>query len=113
MTTLLPLAVVVPLIMAALLSAANLVLRPRRRILDALAIATALSVTGMLVYIVLGTRAGDVVYWFGGFRPARGVTIGIDFAVGPLNGALAALAALLVAGAMVFSWRYFEQVSTY
>lgn len=113
MATLLPLIVVVPLLMAAFLSAANVVLRPRRRILDALAIATALSVTGMLLYIVLVTRAGDVVYWFGGFRPRRGIAIGIDFAVGPLNGALAALAALLVAGAMVFSWRYFEQVSTY
>jgi multicomponent Na+:H+ antiporter subunit D len=111
--TLLPLIVVVPLLMAAFLSAANVVLRPRRRILDTLAIATALSVTGMLLYIVLATRAGDVVYWFGGFRPRRGIAIGIDFAVGPLNGALAALGALLVVGAMVFSWRYFEQVSTY
>jgi multicomponent Na+:H+ antiporter subunit D len=110
---LLPLTVVVPLLMAALLSATNLLLRPRRRVLDSLAIATALSVTGMLVYIVLATRAGDAVYWFGGFRPTRGIAIGIDFVVGPLNGALAALAALLVSSAMIFSWRYFEQVSTY
>ena len=59
------------------------------------------------------TFHGDQVYWFAGFRPSRGIAIGIDFAVGPLSAGLACLAALLVTAAMVFSWRYFEEISTY
>jgi multicomponent Na+:H+ antiporter subunit D len=53
------------------------------------------------------------VYWFGGFRPARGVVIGIDFETQPLSAGLACLAAVLVTAAMTFSWRYFERVATY
>ena len=48
----------------------------------------------------------DEAYWFAGFRPSRGIAIGIDFAVGPLSAGLACLAAVLVTAAMVFSWRY-------
>jgi multicomponent Na+:H+ antiporter subunit D len=41
------------------------------------------------------------------------VAIGIDFAVDPLSAGLACLAALLVTAAMIFSWRYFEGISTF
>jgi formate hydrogenlyase subunit 3/multisubunit Na+/H+ antiporter MnhD subunit len=57
------------------------------------------------------TSGGDQVYWFAGFRPARGIAIGIDFAAGPLSAGLAALAGLLVTAAMTFSWRYFQRVA--
>jgi multicomponent Na+:H+ antiporter subunit D len=113
MDPLLPLAVAVPLMMAAALSAANFVLRERRRTLDAIAIATALALLGMLLTIMVSAAGGQLVYWFANFRPSHGVALGIDFAVGPLNAGLACLTALLVTAAMVFSWRYFEQVSTY
>jgi multicomponent Na+:H+ antiporter subunit D len=63
--------------------------------------------------IMARTASGDQVYWFAGFRPARGVVIGIDFEVGPLSAGLACLAAVLVTAAMTFSWRYFQQVATY
>jgi multicomponent Na+:H+ antiporter subunit D len=113
MDQLLALAVVVPLLAAAAVSALNLFLRPRRRALDGVAIGTAAAVTAMLVVITLRAAGGEQVYWFAGFRPHHGVAIGIDFAVDPLNAGLACLAALLVTAGMVFSWRYFEQVSTY
>jgi multicomponent Na+:H+ antiporter subunit D len=77
------------------------------------AIVTAAAVTAMLVVVMLRTAHGEEVYWFAGFRAHHGIAIGIDFAVGPLNAGLACLAALLVTAAMVFSWRYFERVSTY
>ncbi len=112
MDPLLPLAVVVPLLVAAGLSALNPIFRDRR-VLDAVAIATAAAVTGILVTVMLGTAGGQRVYWFAGFRPTRGVALGIDFSVGPLNAGLAAMTALLVTAAMTFSWRYFERVSTY
>jgi multicomponent Na+:H+ antiporter subunit D len=107
------LAVVVPLLAAAVLSALNRLLRPRRRILDSAAIITAAAVAAMLAVLMARTVHGDQIYWFAGFRPSRGIAIGIDFAVGPLSAGLACLAAVLVTVAMVFSWRYFEEISTY
>jgi multicomponent Na+:H+ antiporter subunit D len=111
--TLLPLTVVVPLLMAAALSAFNPLLRTRRRLLDAIAILTAAATTGIVIAILLATGAGRRVYWFAGITPVRGIALGIDFAVDQLNAGLAALAGGLVCAAMVFSWRYFERVATY
>jgi multicomponent Na+:H+ antiporter subunit D len=82
-------------------------------VLDAAAIAVAAVVTAVLVVIMVHTAGGDQVYWFAGFRPAHGAAIGIDFAAGPLPAGLAALAALLVTAAMIFSWRYFDETGTY
>jgi len=107
------LAVVVPLLAAAAVSALGPLLRGRRAVLDAAAIATSAAVTVILAVLLARTVHGDVVYWFAGFRPSHGIAIGIDFAAGPLNTGLATLAALLVTAAMLFSWRYFEQVGTY
>ena len=107
------LAVVVPLLVTAAISALAPLLRSRRRVLDAAAIVTAAAVTVMLFVLMIRTAHGDEVYWFAGFRPHRDVAIGIDFAVGPLSAGLATLAALLVTAAMLFSWRYFERVGTY
>jgi multicomponent Na+:H+ antiporter subunit D len=113
MDHLLALAVVVPLITAAGVSALTPLFRSHRRLLDAIAIAAAACVTAMLAVILARTAGGDQVYWFAGFRPAHGIAIGIDFEVGSLSTGLACLAALLVTAAMTFSWRYFERVATY
>jgi multicomponent Na+:H+ antiporter subunit D len=107
---LLPLTIAVPLLAAAAISAAKPLLSSHRKILDLIAIVVAAAETGILLTIM--TR-GEQVYWFGGFRPARGIAIGIDFATDPLSAGLAALAATLVTAAMIFSWRYFEGVATY
>jgi multicomponent Na+:H+ antiporter subunit D len=107
------LAVAVPLLMAAAVSAASRPLRGRRRLLDGAAIATGAAVTAMLAVIMVSTVHGDQVYWFAGIRPSRGVALGIDFSAGPLSAGLACLAALLVTAAMTFSWRYFDRVATY
>jgi multicomponent Na+:H+ antiporter subunit D len=107
------LAVALPLIMAAAVSGLNPLLRSRRRLLDAGAIATAAVVAAMLVAVTVRAAHGDEVYWFAGIRPSHGVAIGIDFTAGPLNAGLACLAAVLVTAAMTFSWRYFDGVATY
>lgn len=107
------LVVAVPLLGAAAISASMPLLGNRRRILDAAAIGVAASVAVMLLIIMFRTAGGDQVYWFAGFRPARGIAIGIDFEVGPLSAGLATLAAVLVTAAMTFSWRYFRRVATY
>jgi multicomponent Na+:H+ antiporter subunit D len=110
---LLPLAVVLPLLVAAAIGALNPLLRRQRRILDSVAIATSAVVAGLLVVIMIRVAGHDETYWFGGFRPHHGIAIGIDFEVGPLSAGLACLAAVLVTAGMVFSWRYFERVATY
>ncbi len=113
MDQLLPLPVVIPLLTAAALSAFSPLLRGRRRVLDTVAIAAAAAVTVILVLIAIRAAHGDSVYWFAGFRPSRGVAIGIDFDAGTLSTGLAVLAALLVTASMVFSWRYFDDVGAY
>jgi multicomponent Na+:H+ antiporter subunit D len=110
---LLPLTVAVPLLTAAAVSAARPLLGDRRRVLDAVAIGAAASVAVMLVIVMVRAAGGDQVYWFGGFRPARGIAIGIDFEAGSLSAGLASMAAVLVTVAMTFSWRYFQRVATY
>jgi multicomponent Na+:H+ antiporter subunit D len=110
---LLALAVAVPLLAAAAISACAPLFRGRRRALDLAAIGTAAAVAAMLFVIMIRTADRDQVYWFAGFRPARGIVIGIDFEVQSLSAGLACLAAILVVAAMTFSWRYFERVSTY
>jgi multicomponent Na+:H+ antiporter subunit D len=107
------LSVVVPLLVAAFISALAWVLRPRRRLLDAIGILTCASVVVMLAMLLVQVRRGDVIYWFAGFRPHHGIAIGIDFAAGSLSTGLACLAAVLVLASMVFSWRYFDEVSTF
>ena len=113
MDHLLALVVAVPLIAAAAITAGGPLLGKRRQLLDAVAIAVAASVAVMLAVIMVRTAGGDEVYWFAGFRPARGIAIGIDFAAGSLSAGLAFLAAVLVTAAMTFSWRYFQQVATH
>jgi multicomponent Na+:H+ antiporter subunit D len=114
MDQLLTLVVIIPLIVAAGISALTPVFRSRRRALDSVAIAAAACVTALLVAIMARTAArGEDVYWFAGFRPRHGIAIGVDFAVEPLSAGLACLAALLVTASMIFSWRYFRRVATY
>ena len=113
MDQLLALVVVVPLLAAAAVTAFGPLLRSRRRLLDVAAILAAACVAVMLGVIMIRTAGGDQVYWFAGFRPAHGVSIGIDFEAQPLSAGLACLAAVLVTAAMTFSWRYFERVATY
>jgi multicomponent Na+:H+ antiporter subunit D len=110
---LLPLSVTVPLLVAAATAALTWLLRPRRRLTDGIAVATCAAVVAMLAVILWQSSRRDLVYWFAGFRPDHGVAIGIDFAVGPVNAGLACLAAVLVLASMIFSWRYFHEVSTY
>ena len=113
MDQLLPLPVVVPLLVAAGVSALTPVLGRSRRALDAIAIAASAAVAVLLGVILARAAHGDIVYWFAGFRPHHGVAIGIDFEAGPLSTGLACLAAILVTASMLFSWRYFEEVGTH
>ncbi|MBO0823324.1 MAG: NADH-quinone oxidoreductase subunit D [Actinobacteria bacterium] len=107
------LSVVVPLLVAAGIAACGWALRPRRRVLDGIGIATCAGVVAMLAVLMTRVARGDEVYWFAGFRPHENIAVGIDFAAGSLSTGLACLAGILVLSSMIFSWRYFDEVSTY
>jgi multicomponent Na+:H+ antiporter subunit D len=113
MDQLYPLVVAVPLLAAAAMLAARPLLEKQRLARDLVAVAASLSVVVMLAFLTYGTIGGDAVYWFGGFRPAGDVVIGIDFEAGPLSAGLACLGAVLMTASMIFAWKYFPQIGTY
>ena len=104
-----PLLVAVPLLGAAVVVATDHVLP--RRVEDLFAIAAAAATCALAVVLMLQSEGGDVVHWFGGWRPRGGVAIGIDFVADPLGAGLAALAAGVVLVALVFSWSYLEEAA--
>jgi multicomponent Na+:H+ antiporter subunit D len=104
--------VVIPLLVAAILAAAGGLLP--RRVLDLLAIITSAGVFGVCLILMKLSAAGTIVYWFGNWKPEPHghFPIGICFMIDPIGAGLAALVALLVLAAFVFSWAYFESVKS-
>lgn len=74
------------------------------------AMLVAFATAGLLGWAAL-RGADPVVHWFAGWRPADGIVPGIAFVGGPLAMPLAALAAGLVGVALLYSGRYFDEVS--
>ncbi|HEX3512191.1 MAG TPA: proton-conducting transporter membrane subunit [Solirubrobacteraceae bacterium] len=104
---LVPYPVLVPLLGAASLAAANKVL-PRWAV-DALTLACAIAT--LVLCALLASGAGNViVYWFGGFHPRGGVAVGISFSVDRLGAGMATLVGVMVCSAIAYSLRYFEEV---
>jgi multicomponent Na+:H+ antiporter subunit D len=103
-----PLAVAVPMVLAALLVGAAAVVP--RRVLDVGCLLAAAAVAVMCALVLSDSADGQVVYWFGGWTPRHGAALGISFAIDGVGAALALFAALLFVCAFVFSWRYFVVV---
>ena len=108
-TPLLGLILAVPMLGAALLAGTQPL---RRRLLaEAIALAAAAGATVLCGLVLrLAIRRGELVYWFGGWRPHHGVAVGIAFAVDPLGAGLATFSGLLTIAALVFAWRHFDSV---
>jgi multicomponent Na+:H+ antiporter subunit D len=101
-----PASVVVPLVGAALMAGFSGLLPRWAR--DVIAIAVALATLTLTLILTAGSAGRPMIYWFSGWRPAHGMVIGIDYAVGPLGAGMASLAGLLVTAALVYCWRYFD-----
>jgi multicomponent Na+:H+ antiporter subunit D len=107
--SLIPLPVVVPLLGAALLAAANRLLP--RWATDTIGLACALGV--LVLCVLLAIHASHLlVYWFGAFNLRDGVAVGISFSVDQLGAGMASLAALMVSAALLYSVRYFDEVGS-
>ena len=108
MTHLTALPVAVPFLLAPLLVATG---RFRIRFVhDSLGATGALAVCVLCIVLAAQAARQPFAYWMGGWHPSGGITIGISFSVDPLGAGLAAFSALLVLGALVYSWRYFDAV---
>ena len=110
MDVLAPLPVAIPLLAAAVLTAFGHLMP--RRLDDVIGLATAASAMLISLFLLIHAGGHDIVYWFGGWQPRDGVAIGISFTIDPFGAALAALVGTLVTAALVFSWRYFDEVGT-
>jgi len=110
MDALVPLPVAIPLIAAAALTATGHFLG--KRVDDLTAIAA--SAATLVISLLLVFHAADhrLAYWMGGWKPRHGLAIGVSFTVDPVGAGFAALAAALMTAALVFSWRYFDEVGT-
>jgi multicomponent Na+:H+ antiporter subunit D len=102
------LAVAVPLTAAAaLLAGATLV---PRRVVDVVAVLSALASAVLCALVLSDTGDGTIVYWFGGWTPREGIALGISFGIDGIGAGLALFASALSVAAFVFSWRYFVVV---
>jgi multicomponent Na+:H+ antiporter subunit D len=105
--TLASLAIVVPLLTAALL-AGTTSLR-RRRVADVAALTAAAAVTGLCVALMLRASDHAVIAWLAGWHPRNGIAVGIDLYADPLSAGLAGFAALLTVAGLTIAW---HQVDT-
>ncbi|WUH89242.1 complex I subunit 5 family protein [Streptomyces sp. NBC_00433] len=106
---LLPLAVVIPLLGAAVLVLAGRVLP--RAALDVVASAFAAGTVAelALLWSRVGDAGGRTVSWLGGWTPRGGHSVGIVLVGDRLGVGLALLVAILVAAVLAYSWRYFDE----
>jgi multicomponent Na+:H+ antiporter subunit D len=97
--------VVIPLLMAAFLTATSPL--TSRRVVEMAAIATSAVVTVLCGLLLVQAIRAPIVYWFAGWRPRGGFALGISFVIDPMGAGAATLGAVLMTAALVFSWRYF------
>jgi multicomponent Na+:H+ antiporter subunit D len=107
-STFAPLAVVIPLLVAAVLLALNKHLS--RTIAEAVAIVTATMVTVLAAGLLVRSLGGTIPYWFGGWKPSGGPPVGISFAVDPIGAGFATVIGIVTTAALVHSWRFHETV---
>ena len=82
-----PLAVAIPFTVAAALAATSFLLG--RRPADWLTLVTAGTTAALCIAIFLHVGGGRDVYWFGGWKPVKGVALGVSFTVDSFGAGMA------------------------
>jgi multicomponent Na+:H+ antiporter subunit D len=103
-----PVAVALPMVVAAVLVGAGRLVP--RRILDSASLLTAAAVSVMCALLLADASDGTLVVWFGGWTPRNGIALGVSFAIDQVGAGLALFVALLFVCAFFFSYRYFTVV---
>jgi multicomponent Na+:H+ antiporter subunit D len=104
----LPLTVAVPLFAAALVVSVHRLLP--RWALDGLTLLSAAAVGLMALRVLLAAAHAPVVAWMGGWTPVDGYSVGIALVADRASGAAALGTAALVCVALVYGWRYFDDI---
>jgi multicomponent Na+:H+ antiporter subunit D len=108
---LVPFPVVVPLAVGAIVLALGALLP--KRVPEILGMAAALAAAVIAAVLARGAlESGTPVYWFGGWEPRPGVTLGIAFAPDAASAAIASFIGLLFAATLFFAWGFFEEVQS-
>ncbi|NKQ54315.1 NADH dehydrogenase [Amycolatopsis sp. K13G38] len=109
-----PAAALSPVLIAAPVGGACLLLAGNRWLprvaIDTIALLFALGNVASGVMLVRATGDGRVVTWSGGWRPRPGLTVGIVLEADRASASLAVLIGALAAAALLFGWRYFDDV---
>ena len=109
---LLPLVVLVPLAVAALLLALAHWLPPR--VGDVTGVTVSAFVAILCAWLAREASAGPVLHWFGGWTPAVSgrpdVILGVAFSADPASAGVAAFCGLLFCASLLFAWHYFDEV---
>ena len=109
MTHLAALPVAVPFLAASLLVAVG-AFAPRW-LNDSVAAGCGVSVLAIGALLAHRAVTGPFAYWVGGWRPSRGVAIGISLSIDPLGAGMATFATLMVVAAFAYSLHYFDAVA--
>ena len=102
-----PLAVVIPLLAAAVIGGLGFI---PRRAQEAIAIAAALASTTLCAILLAHAEHGPIVYWLGDWHPHHRVALGISLTVDQLGAGIATLTGVLVVSSLVYSTRYFDEL---
>jgi multicomponent Na+:H+ antiporter subunit D len=103
-----PLAIVIPILGACLLLATGKLL-PQWAV-DGIAASFGLAAVAMTAILLHGAASGRVVHWSGGWTPRHGSSVGIPLIADRVSAGAALTVSVLVLCALVFSWRYFDDV---
>jgi multicomponent Na+:H+ antiporter subunit D len=106
-----PLLVAVPLLAATVLAASGRFVP--RLVIDAASLLSSLLVLAGAVMLLVTTGSRRVVSWLGGYSPVHGSSVGVVFVVDRVGAGLATLIASLVTAALIYTWRYFDEVEGY
>lgn len=109
-TTLLPLLVAVPILVACLLL--GLGRRLSNSLANAVVLATSAASTGAAGYLLSAAAGRTVVAWSGGWQPRDGLAAGIALAADPLSAGLAVLIGALTGCAALYSRRGLDEADT-
>jgi multicomponent Na+:H+ antiporter subunit D len=109
-TTLLPLLVAVPILVACLLL--GLGRRLSNSLANAVVLATSAASTGAAGYLLSAAAGRTVVAWSGGWQPRDGLAVGIALAADPLSAGLAVLIGALTGCAALYSRRGLDEADT-
>lgn len=105
-----PLAVALPLSVAALLAGLNRHIK--RRISSLAAIAAAAATLWISIELLIQSIPNTLVYWFGNWQPRHGIALGISFVIDPAGAAMASIAGVLTLAALIFASEYFDSIGT-